>query len=59
MKLTEGVAVVTGGGSGLGEATVRRLVGDGVRVVVLDLKGSHGAELATGLGGSAVFAPPM
>lgn len=57
MKLTEGVAVVTGGGSGLGEATVRRLVDDGVRVVVIDLEGSRGADLATELGPSAVFAP--
>ena len=33
------VAIVTGGGSGLGEAICRRLADDGHRVVVADLDG--------------------
>ncbi|MFJ8025468.1 SDR family NAD(P)-dependent oxidoreductase [Streptomyces sp. NPDC096311] len=58
MKLSDGdVAVVTGGGSGLGEATARRLVQDGVQVTVLDLKGSRGAELVEECGPLAAFVP--
>ncbi len=34
------VAIVTGGGSGLGGATARRLVADGATVVIIDLEGS-------------------
>ena len=36
--MTGRVAVVTGGGSGIGEATTRRLVADGLRVAVIDLE---------------------
>jgi len=53
------VAVVTGGGSGLGGATARRLVADGARVVIVDLEGSAAPSLVTELGAtrpdSAVF----
>ena len=51
------VAVVTGGASGLGGATVRRLVADGAKVVILDLPSSPGAELAAELGDAVRFAP--
>lgn len=51
------VALVTGGASGLGEATVRRLHADGARVVVVDLPGSAGAELVAELGDAVRFAP--
>ena len=50
------VAVVTGGASGLGEATTRRLVADGAKVVVLDLGSSPGADLAV-LGDAVTFVP--
>jgi NAD(P)-dependent dehydrogenase (short-subunit alcohol dehydrogenase family) len=49
-------ALVTGGASGLGAATVRALAGTGCRVVIMDLPGSAGAELATELGDTVVFA---
>ncbi|WP_020143413.1 SDR family NAD(P)-dependent oxidoreductase [Terracoccus sp. 273MFTsu3.1] len=53
------VAVVTGGGSGLGGATVRRLVADGATVVIIDLEGSTAPALVDELNaqreGSAVF----
>jgi NAD(P)-dependent dehydrogenase (short-subunit alcohol dehydrogenase family) len=57
MEITDAVAVVTGGASGLGLATVRRLADAGARVVVLDLPGSDGEKVAADLGEHAVFAP--
>jgi NAD(P)-dependent dehydrogenase (short-subunit alcohol dehydrogenase family) len=51
------VALVTGGASGLGLATVRELHGRGATVVLLDLPSSRGAEVAAELGDRAVFAP--
>ena len=56
MNLAEGLAVVTGGASGLGEATVRRLAGDGAGVVILDLPASRGEALAKELGDRVRFA---
>jgi len=44
-------AVVTGGASGLGLATARRLADGGAQVVVVDLPTSAGAERAVELGG--------
>lgn len=44
-------AVVTGGASGLGEATVRALAGRGARVVVVDLQDDKGEALAAEVGG--------
>jgi len=51
------VALVTGGGSGLGEATVRRLAADGLGVVIVDLPSSAGKAVADELGDRVVFAP--
>jgi len=48
-------AVVTGGGSGLGEATARALAAQGARVAILDLGRSKGAEVAASLGAAALF----
>jgi NAD(P)-dependent dehydrogenase (short-subunit alcohol dehydrogenase family) len=45
------VAVVTGGASGLGAATARRLAAAGARVVVVDLHEERGRALAGELGG--------
>jgi len=58
VQLTENaVALVTGGASGLGGATTRRLVADGVKVVILDLAASPGADLAQELGDAVRFMP--
>ena len=51
------VALVTGGASGLGGATTRRLVADSVTVVIVDLPSSPGADLAVELGAGARFVP--
>lgn len=54
MKLDDSVAaVVTGGASGLGEATARMLAANGVRVAVLDRQAERGREVAEEIG--AVF----
>ncbi|MAE95701.1 MAG: 3-hydroxyacyl-CoA dehydrogenase [Deltaproteobacteria bacterium] len=49
------VAVVTGGGSGLGEATAREIVARGGKVAILDLGRSKGKEIAGQLGASVIF----
>lgn len=46
MNLRNSIAIVTGGASGLGEATVRYFVGLGARVAVLDLQEGQGAAMA-------------
>ena len=50
-RLADRTAVVTGGASGIGLATVRRLAAEGARVVVADLPGSAGAEVAAAVDG--------
>ncbi len=57
MQLKQVSAVVSGGASGLGLATVRRLHAAGASVVVLDLPASAGADIADDLGERAHFAP--
>jgi len=57
MELQGAVAVVTGGASGLGEATLRRVVAGGGRGVILDLQEELGQKLAAELGESVIFVP--
>jgi NAD(P)-dependent dehydrogenase (short-subunit alcohol dehydrogenase family) len=45
-RLAGMVALVTGGASGIGEGTVRRLVADGARVVVADIQAEAAAKVA-------------
>jgi NAD(P)-dependent dehydrogenase (short-subunit alcohol dehydrogenase family) len=54
MDIRDTSAIVTGGASGLGEATVRLLSERGARVVVLDMQDDKGEALAKEVGG--VFA---
>ncbi|MEY2588882.1 MAG: hypothetical protein QOJ67_866 [Acidimicrobiaceae bacterium] len=49
-------AIVTGGGSGLGEATVRQLAGRGAHVVVLDMQEDKGQAVAKDVNGVFVKA---
>jgi NAD(P)-dependent dehydrogenase (short-subunit alcohol dehydrogenase family) len=54
MDITGCSAIVTGGASGLGAATVRRLAASGGRVVVLDMNSDQGEVLAKEVGGTFV-----
>ena len=56
MNIEGSSAVVTGGASGLGLATARRLIHQGAKVVLIDLPGSAGEEAAASLGPNARFA---
>src|SRR5262245_11791429 len=51
MSLQNTSALVTGGASGMGEATARRLAADGATVVVLDRDANRGKQIADELGG--------
>lgn len=51
-RLAGQVALITGGASGIGEATVRRFVAEGARVVIADLQDVEAATLAVELGDS-------
>ena len=57
MKLDGASALITGGASGLGNATATRLAAAGVSVVIVDLPSSAGADAAARLGGNARFVP--
>jgi len=57
MDITDGVAVITGGASGLGLATARALAGAGASVALIDLPRSDGEAVAGSFGGRAVFTP--
>ena len=54
-KLDGKVAVITGGASGIGDATVRLFVQEGCRVVIADVQDDRGARLAEELGKSASY----
>ncbi len=51
-RLAGKVAVITGGCSGLGLATVRRFVAEGAKVVIGDIDDARGPGLAAEVGGS-------
>ncbi|MBO3742996.1 SDR family NAD(P)-dependent oxidoreductase, partial [Actinoplanes flavus] len=58
MRLSQhDVALVTGGASGLGLATVQALVAEGAKVVIVDLPSSDGKDVAERRGDTARVRP--
>lgn len=55
MKMNEVIAIVTGGASGLGEATVRNIVAGGGKAVIADLQTERAEALVAELGSQALF----
>ncbi len=56
MKIKDAVAVVTGGASGLGEATVMALVNHGAKATIIDIDAERGEKVAAACGaGNAIF----
>jgi NAD(P)-dependent dehydrogenase (short-subunit alcohol dehydrogenase family) len=56
MQLKNAVAIVTGGASGLGLASAKRLIAGGAKVLIADLERSNGAAVAAELGQGTRFA---
>lgn len=54
MSTTPATAVISGGASGLGEATARRFAADGWHVAILDRDGDRARALAGELNGAAI-----
>ena len=57
MQISGRVALITGGASGLGEATARRFLHEGARLVIADRDQDRGQALATEWGPAARFVP--
>ena len=55
MELKNKVAIITGGASGLGEATARRYHAHGTKVAIFDLNTERGEALVSELGSNAIF----
>jgi NAD(P)-dependent dehydrogenase (short-subunit alcohol dehydrogenase family) len=54
-KLDGKIAVVTGGGSGIGEATARLFVAEGAVVLIADIDEVGGTRVSKDLGSAAAF----
>lgn len=55
MELTGKTFIITGGGSGLGEATARAFAAGGANVVIADVNDAQGSKVADDLGSQAVY----
>ncbi|WP_456273381.1 3-hydroxyacyl-CoA dehydrogenase [Bacillus sp. AK031] len=55
MNINDTIAMITGGASGLGEATVRKIIKQGGKAAILDLAVERGQSLVEELGERAIF----
>ncbi len=55
MQIKDVIAVITGGASGLGEATARSLSSLGAKVAILDIAVERGEKVAADLGPNGLF----
>lgn len=55
MEINGSSAIITGGASGLGEATAHKLAAEGVRVTVFDLNEDRAKDVVAAIGGSANY----
>lgn len=55
MKIANSIAVITGGASGLGRATVEKFVAEGAKVSIFDFNEEAGQALANELGDAVIF----
>ena len=55
MEMQDKVAVITGGASGLGRATVKRFVANGMKCAIFDMNEEKGNALVADLGDSVIF----
>jgi NAD(P)-dependent dehydrogenase (short-subunit alcohol dehydrogenase family) len=53
-RLQDRVAIITGGGHGIGKAYAKRLAEEGAKIVIAELDGAAGERVAAELGGLAV-----
>lgn len=54
-RLSNKVAIVTGGASGIGAGTVRRFIDEGAKVIIADLQDAEGKVLQESIGEAAVY----
>jgi NAD(P)-dependent dehydrogenase (short-subunit alcohol dehydrogenase family) len=54
-RLADRVAIITGGASGIGAATVRLFAAQGARILVADMQEDRGKQLAESLGEAVDF----
>ena len=57
LKIKDKIAIVTGGGNGIGEAVALRLASEGVKVIVADLNSEAAQKVARAIqagGGDAL-----